>query len=134
MRRTFIYVAVLAAAATGCDRYQPEEILLPRNEISLTLKGVDQLRYEENTWQLGFNDERKEFRAMDDQVSEWFIFKFSTMPDSEGQKVKGDLEYTTDNDVKTQEGLTYSVEKISQDGLVWLWNEDKDIGAVIKIL
>ena len=71
---------------------------------------------------------------MDDQVSEWFIFKFSTMPDSEEQKVKGDLEYTTDNDVKTQEGLTYSVEKISQDGLVWLWNEDKDIGAVIKIL
>ncbi|MBR5567487.1 MAG: hypothetical protein IKW27_01965 [Bacteroidales bacterium] len=134
MKRTFIYIVTAAVAFASCDGYRPEEILLPRNEISLTIKGVDQIIYDENTWQLGFNDKKNEFRVVDDKVSEWFLFRCETMPSSEGQKIKGDIEYTTDTDIKTQEGLTYSVEKISQDGLVWLWNDDKDIGAVIKIL
>ena len=125
---------MVMTAASSCNGLQPEEILLPRNEISLTVKGEDQISYDENTWQLGFNDEKNEFRVVNDHLTDWFIFRCSAMPNHTGQEVRADIEYTTSNDIKKQNGLTFSVEKISPDGLIWLWNDDKDIGAVIKIL
>ena len=42
MARAYIIIgiALMLAASTGCNRYHVEDILLPRNEISLTVKGL----------------------------------------------------------------------------------------------
>lgn len=136
MARAYIIIgiALMLAASTGCNRYHVEDILLPRNEISLTVKGADQIVYDEESWQLGYNDERNEFRIVNDKLNNWVILQCDAVPSTVGQSVTAYLEYTTSNDTRKLNGLTFTVEKTSPDGLIWLWNDDRKIGVVVKDL
>ena len=136
MARAYIIIgiALMLAASTGCNRYHVEDILLPRNEISLTVKGADQIIYDEESWQLGYNDERNEFRIVNDKLNNWVILQCDAVPSTVGQSVTAYLEYTTSNDTKKLNALTFTVEKTSTEGLIWLWNDDKKIGVVVKDL
>jgi hypothetical protein len=118
----------------GCAGLQPEEVLLPRTDISLTVKGELQMEYDHNTCQIGYNEEKHEFRLVNDKLSDWVIFRSDATPRDIGQKVNAYLEYTTEADTRTIDGLEYTVEKTSPDGHVWLWNKDKKIGIIIKLL
>lgn len=119
---------------SSCDRFQPEELLLPKSDISLTIKGEDQIRYDQKTWQLGHNAEKNEFRAVNDKLTDWMILRCNATPSTVGQSVTAYLEYTTSNDTKKLNALTFTVEKTSPEGLIWLWNDDKKIGVVVKDL
>lgn len=119
---------------SSCDRFQPEELLLPKSDISLTIKGEDQIRYDQKTWQLGHNAEKNEFRAVNDKLTDWMILRCNATPSTVGQSVTAYLEYTTSNDTKKLNALTFTVEKTSPEDLIWLWNDDKKIGVVVKDL
>ena len=135
MKRIYIIcIAVTVALLSSCDRYQPEELLLPKSDISLTIKGEDQIRYDQETWQLGHNAEKNEFRAVNDKLTDWMILRCNATPSTVGQSVTAYLEYTTSNDTKKLNALTFTVEKTSPEGLIWLWNDDKKIGVVVKDL
>lgn len=133
MIRRIIYTALATACLVSC-RYDVDEILLSRSDISLTIKGELQMAFDENTCQLGYNTGRNEFRVYDEKLSDFFIVRCSAKPDSEGQKVTAELEYTTETDVKKMKGLEFEVQKVSSDGLIWLWEKDKKIGVVVKSL
>lgn len=92
------------------------------------------MSYSENTCQLGYNTARNEYRVYDESMENWFTLTCSAKPTSEGQKLKADLEYKTGNSTKSYKELDFSVERTSSEGLVWLWNKDKQIGVVIKNL
>lgn len=135
MKRIYIIcIAVTMTLLSSCDRFQPEELLLPKSDISLTIKGEDQIRYDQKTWQLGHNAEKNEFRAVNDKLTDWMILRCNATPSTVGQSVTAYLEYTTSNDTKKINGLTFTVEKTSPEGLIWLWNDDKKIGVVVKDL
>lgn len=135
MKRIYIIcIAVTMTLLSSCDRYQPEELLLPKSDISLTIKGEDQIRYDQETWQLGHNAEKNEFRAVNDKLTDWMILRCNTDPSTVGQSVTAYLEYTTSNDTKKLNALTFTVEKTSPEGMIWLWNDDKKIGVVVKDL
>lgn len=135
MKRIYIIcIAVTMTLLSSCDRFQPEELLLPKSDISLTIKGEDQIRYDQKTWQLGHNAEKKEFRAVNDKLTDWMILRCNATPSTVGQSVTAYLEYTTSNDTKKLNALTFTVEKTSPEGLIWLWNDDKKIGVVVKDL
>lgn len=119
----------------GCvGGVQPTEVLLPRTDISLTIKGEVQMTYDQKTCQIGYNDGSHEFRLINDKLTDWVIFRSDATPTDEGQKVTGYLEYTVADETKKMEGLAFTVEKTAPDGHVWLWNEDKKIGIIIKTL
>lgn len=135
MKRIYIIcIAVTVTLLSSCDRFQPEELLLPKSDISLTIKGEDQIRYDQKTWQLGHNAEKNEFRAVNDKLTDWMILRCNATPSTVGQSVTAYLEYTTSNDTKKLNALTFTVEKTSPEGLIWLWNDDKKIGVVVKDL
>ena len=135
MKRIYIIcIAVTMTLLSSCDRYQPEELLLPKSDISLTIKGEDQIRYDQESWQLGHNAEKNEFRAVNDKLTDWMILRCNTDPSTVGQSVTAYLEYTTSNDTKKLNALTFTVEKTSPEGMIWLWNDDKKIGVVVKDL
>ena len=121
-------------AITGCVEQQPEENLLPLTEISLTIKGEVVMEFIPATCQIGYNSERNEFRLTNDSLSDWFIFRSDVVPTDVGQKVIGSLEYKSQKNTKELTDLTFSVEKTAQDGTTWLWNSDKKIGIIIKVL
>jgi hypothetical protein len=133
MVKRLLYIIGVALALTAC-RYDVEEVLLGRSDISLTIKDELLVSFNENTCQLGYNTDRNEFRVYDEKFANWFILKCSADPTSEGQKIKADLEYTTDKDVKSLTGLELSVVKTSPEGLIWLWEDEKKIGIIIKNL
>lgn len=133
MIKRMIYTTLAAVCLTSC-MYDVDEILLSRSDISLTIKGELKMAFDENTCQLGYNTERNEFRVYDEKLADYFIVRCSAKPDSEGQKLIVDLEYTTQTDVKAMKGLELSVEKTSSGGLVWLWSKERKIGIIIKNL
>ena len=124
-------LAMLCMTACGVD---VEEVLLSRSDLSLTIKGETIISFDENTCQLGYNTGSNEYRVYDEKLTSWYIAKCSVMPTSEGQEIKVDLEYTTQKGVKSIKGLECKVEKISSDGLIWLWNKDRQIGIILKQL
>lgn len=124
-------LAMLCMTACGVD---VEEVLLSRSDLSLTIKGETIISFDENTCQLGYNTGSNEYRVYDEKLTSWYISKCSVMPTSEGQEIKVDLEYTTQKSVKSIKGLECKVEKISSDGLIWLWNKDRQIGIILKQL
>ena len=132
--RHFAGIVLTFISIIGCIGPQPDEVLLPRTEISLTIKGEEVMEHDPLTCQIGYNRERNEFRLVKDNISDWMIFRSNATPSNEGQEVKASLEYTSQSSTKTLSDLTFSVEKTAPDGTVWLWNKDKKIGIVIRVL
>lgn len=129
-RIIIIFTAVLAAV--GCNPYDIDEILLQRDDISLTVKGELVFSYAPADCQLGQNEESGSFRIFDDKLGNWFILNCRTTPDTEGQSLKADLEYTSQTDTKKLNGLTFVVKKTDRNGYVWLWNDERKIGVIVR--
>lgn len=127
-------IAVSLFALSGCTGPQPDEVLLPRTDISLTVKGEVQMAYNPYLCQIGYNRQNHEFRLVNDKIRDWVIFRSEAPPTDVGQKVKAYLEYTVADNTKRLDGIVFTVEKTDSDGRVWLWNKDKKIGIIIKTL
>lgn len=132
--RLFAGLVLTIISVISCVGPQPDEILLPRTEISLSIKGEAIMEYDPATCQIGYNSERNEFRMVSDNLSDWLIFSSNAVPGDPGQEVNASLEYTSQSSTKTLKDLTFSIEKTAPDGTTWLWNKDKKIGIIIKVL
>ena len=71
---------------------------------------------------------------LEDRLGNWFIFRSDATPTDVGQNVRAYLEYTSQSSTKIFTDLMFSVEKTSSDGTTWLWNKEKKIGIIIKII
>lgn len=129
-----ILLLFLALTAIGCNRYDIDEILVSRNDISLTWKGVEQFSYDPATCQMGFNASKNEFRAQADNLSEWYIIRLSEMPETEGDETEADISWTGPSDTRSMKGLEFKVKKVSEDGMIWLWCKSAKIGVTIRKL
>lgn len=133
MKKTLLVFSAILCLA-GCKRYDIDEILLQREDISLTVKGEDILSYDPATFQIGYNEGTNEFRIFEDNLGNWFTFKCQERPSSKGQVVKADLRWTTPNTTRSRKGLSFRVVKTDAKGHIWLWCEDEAIGVVVREL
>ncbi len=125
-------LALVSLAA--CSPYDIEEILLPRDEISFTVKGVDQITYNPLTWQISQNVTNNEFRVFDDKLSQWFMVRCDERPANEGQTLTAELSWTASSSTRIMKDLSFEVKKTDKSGMIWMWCEQKSIGIVIKNL
>lgn len=133
MKKILLIISAILCLA-GCNRYDIDEILLQREDISLTVKGADMIVYDPATFQAGYNGQKNEFRIFDDNLGNWFTFRCSERPSTEGQRVKADLKWTTPNTTRSRKGLSFRVEKTDSRGYIWLWCEEEAIGVVVREL
>ena len=133
MRQILIIMTVMLCL-TGCREYDIEEILLQREDISLTIKGEDVISYREETFQIGYNARENEFRVFDDEMGNWFVLTCNERPSSEGQVFEADLKWTSTSTTKSRKDLSFRVEKTDSQGHLWLWCEDDAIGVVVREL
>ena len=136
MKKILKYMAVLAAVLLmgSCMQYDVTEVLLSRNDISLTVKGNPVFVYQPDNCQVAFNTKRNEYQAMNDDGSEYYVLRAYQTLSSLGQEFSADLRYTESGKEKSEKDLTFRIEKISNsEGLVWLWCSSDNIGLVIKI-
>ncbi len=129
-----LILIALALAAVSCVRIDIDEILLKRDDISLTVRGVTQFEYKAESCQMAHKPATNEYRVYNDDLSGWFVVKCSERPSGSGQTLTVDLSYKTVSGPKSQKGLEFKVEKIDETGKIWMWCEDKNIGIVIKNL
>lgn len=132
--RYFAGIALTIISVISCVGPQPDEVLLPRTEISLTIKGEVIMELDPATSQIAYNSDRNEFRLVSDNLSDWMIFRSNAAPTDPGQEINASLEYTSQSSTKTLKDLTFSVEKTAPDGTTWLWNKERKIGIIIKVL
>ena len=129
-----LLMLILVFAAVSCNRFDVDEILLLRNDVSLTWKGEEQFVYDPTSCQMGFNASRKEFRVQTDNLSSWFVISCSDMPSSEGDEIEADISWTGTTDTRSMKALKFKVEKVSSDGMIWMWCRSAKIGVTFMKL
>jgi hypothetical protein len=132
--KRLIIIALGLSCICSCCRVDLDEVLLPREEVSLTLKGEPQFSYDPVTCQMSHKDRTNEYRVYDDRLSKWMIVKCTERPVTKGQTLHADVTWTASTATRVERNLKFTVEKTSPDGRIWMWNKSQSIGLVIKNL
>jgi len=127
----YVLVGLLLSATVACNPFDVEEVLLSRDDLSLTWKGDEQLSYDPLTWQWGFNDRKNEYRVHDDTMANYYILRCNARLAAEGQEVEADIEWTVRSNIKRYEGLRFVIMKVDDQGRIWLWNKSQKIGVIV---
>lgn len=131
MKKLLIIIPFLCTLV-GCNPDFNEDVLLEHSEISLIWKGTVQVGFDQSTGQLGYNNARHEYRVYNDKLSNWFTVRCSEEPLEADQELSADIMWTAEKGIKIYNGLSFKVKRISQEGLIWLWNEREKIGIIVK--
>lgn len=133
MRRITIIFSVLAVlAASSCRQFDVEEVLIVRDDVSLTVEGEEIFSYDKATCQISYNESTQTYRACDDNFTNLFSVVCDTKPVSEGQEVVADVEWSINGNTKAIKDVSFSVKKTDGEGRFWLWNKKNAIGVVIR--
>lgn len=135
MKRILPLLLCLLPALSACIfEARIDDELIGSDTPCLKVKGRMAFLYDEATGQLGYVPARHEFRTGNDDMSDFFILRCDTAPKEEGQTVTASLTWFQNYEVQKRDGIPFKVEKITDDGTVWLWNGKESIGAVVRIL
>lgn len=134
--RNVSLMILLALVTVSCDKYRgiQEEFMRGENEISLSIKGEKVFSYDPLTQQLGYDPGKREFRVMDDDMSDYFVIQLNKDLTQIGSSCSGTLKYTTEDEVITKTGISFTLQKTGDDGLKRLWSKKNGIGAVVREL
>lgn len=129
-------LALLIPLLVSCDKNKgfEEEFIRNTEQIGLTIKGEQVFTYDPRSCQLGYNQASREFRVMDDNMSDYFVIELSRELTQIGSSCTAVVRYTTKDDIITKTGVSFTLEKKGQDGLMWLWGKKSGIGAVVREL
>ena len=136
MKRAPLLTLLLLSVLTGCSCEKEPEIdsaFLESTAVGLQIKGTILFSYDPLTCQLGYGYDTNQFRASNDNGTEYFTLTCDKLPVSKGQTVKGDLVFTRGNGTGKETGLKLTVEKVQGD-LIWLWNSSKQIAVCVQVL
>lgn len=132
MRRLAAFLAI-AVLLCGCNDSRKRNAFVENNDIRLQIGSTLQFRYDPLTCQLAFSRDRREFRAQTDNTSDYYSIVLSEIPANIGQRVSGNLTWTTETDILTRDDLDLEVLRIEGDQ-VWLWSSSGRTGVMIKLL
>ena len=132
MRRLAAFLAI-AVILCGCNDTRRRNAFVENNDIRLQIGSTIQFRYDPLTCQLAFSRDRREFRAQTDNTSDYYSIVLSEIPANIGQRVSGNLTWTTETDILTRDDLDLEVLRIEGDQ-VWLWSSSGRTGVMIKLL
>lgn len=129
------FVLLSAFLLHSCSReYDP--YYLKDDTVGIIVDSKTLLKYDELTCQVSYSRSENKFAAFKDDMSSYFILTLGSAPvASSGSIGNCSVKYTTSNDVVSQSGLNFSVEKRDDaSGLLWLWCREKKIFIVAQML
>ena len=135
--RRIPYIAALLALLVlpvGCEPqtvYTPE--FLTDSTLRMEVGKQEILTYNPITCQTALNLHRCEFRMHTDNMSEYFIIRFSSMPSEEGESVTVEsLVWTNPSGTdQTRKNITLEVVKLEGD-IAGLWNSRESIRMTVR--
>lgn len=133
MRNIFPALLILSFFA-ACNSPEPDPVILTDSRPQISVRNTVMFVYDEASCQLGFNSDKAEFRAHNDNMSEYVLVDLNRIPTSVGETVIAEsLHWTNCNDVEIRKNSALKVLKI-EDGTIWLWNSRESIAVVVRIL
>ena len=136
MRKKLLPLLASLLILAGCSCNKEPDIdskFLESSTVALQIKGAAQFTYDSARDQLSFNEQKKTFRACNDNGTEYFTLSCDKLPTEKGQTIKGNLADTRGNGVGQESNLKLNVEKVQGD-MIWLWNSDKKIAVCVRTL
>ena len=125
-------IFLLCLIAAGCSPYDIDEILLERDDLSMTLKGKEVYSFNPDEAQIGFNASSGEYRIFNEDFTGWVILIWEDRPMNVGQKVRMDVRWKIKKNPRETKGLEFEVMRTDANGMMWLWNSSDKIGVTIK--
>ena len=129
-----LLLLLAALLVPACNRDGFDKSDLDITEVCLKVRGSMVFSYTPGSSQMALNRGRKEFRAGTDTMSDYFLLRLSELPRESGQVLTGTLKWTTSDEIGSRTGLSFKVERIADDGTVWLWNASQKITVVMRLL
>ena len=134
IRKVLCAIVAIALTAVSCvDKENVDPTFIADSQPGLSINGKDIFRYNPLTCQYSFNRQKAAFSIFTDSASDYITAVLSELPSEKGQKVSGELSWTTERDIKTQKISVLKVVKTAEDGTVWLWNSTEKIGLCVRI-
>lgn len=124
----------LTALLCGCVHEEIDPLFLESSDVALQVDGKTVFVYSPATGQLAYNRDLCRFRAGSDDMDSYFTFTCNDLPEREGQTVKASLEWKTASASGHRNGIRFSVKKVSDNGMIWLWNARDRIAIAVRRL
>ncbi|MGM9742559.1 MAG: hypothetical protein ACI3ZC_05825 [Candidatus Cryptobacteroides sp.] len=133
--REILVTAIICFAVCGCEKhYETDPVFIASSDVVLKVRNTDKMVYSPETCQIGFRKDLRQFRVNNDNMSEYFIFTTSAIPEKEGQTLKGSIIYESASESYRRGNLSFKVERTDNEGTFWLWCKDKGTGVVVRVL
>ena len=124
--------ALALLSLTACLRYDIDEVLLERTEVSLTLKGKPQYAFSSDSGQMAINADRTVFRYLADDLTSWMEVNCQSRPGGIGDKLIADVKWKSATSSGDEKGLVFEIKQTDGSGMIWLWNNTNNIGLIIR--
>lgn len=129
---TYIFLAFALLTASSCqDRLKNDKVFISSDDVLLKVGTKVEFEYNKYNCQLAYNDQRKEYRASTDNMSDYFVLRLSQAPTSKGQKITGSISWTGDDYLRNLNNISFEVVKINESK-AWLWNQPNKVAVVIR--
>ena len=125
---------LICIAASSCQGSKVDPEFVCTNTTGLTVKGQKVFVFDSMNCQTSFKRESCEYRSFTDNMSDYYCVKLDYVPTENGQKVKGELKWTSKSEIISKKGLSFTVEKTDRSGRLWLWCRKESIGVIIQTL
>lgn len=114
----------------SCQEKGYDKEFLERQDVSLCIDKKVAFEYNPVTCQLAYNDSRREYRAVTDNMSDYFVLRLSAVPSSKTETVTGTLSWTGEDYIKTYNNLRLEVVKMTETR-TWLWSQQNKVAIII---
>lgn len=127
-------LSILSIGLSGCLSSTMEEadFVSKVSDISLTVNGRTQMKFDEETHQIAYDETNLQFRVMDDDLNNYFVVTMDSMPQKVGDVISATVIYTTQDDIPHIKA-EFTVSRYEDDKF-WLWDDSGKTGVVISIL
>ena len=133
MKKTHIILAAALLVLTACHKDPGiDPVILSSDDFCLEVKGKMVQTFAESECQTGFNESKKQFRVGNDKMSEYYILNCNKVPSRKDETLTANLEWTLNATVQKRSSIKFTVEKVGEDGRIWLWNAKEEIAAVVR--
>ena len=128
-----ILILVLAAfSLAACVEYDINEVLLIHTDISLSQKGKELYTFNSAKGQMSLNAEKTLYRYLSDDLSSWMEVICQSRPGGVGEKVIADVKWKSRTSNGEEKNLAFEVKQTDGSGMIWLWDEENNIGLIIR--
>lgn len=124
--------ALAALTLTACAEYDINEVLLVRDDVSLTLRGKPHYVFAADYGQMATNADRTTYRYMTDDLMNWLEVKCQSKPGGVAEKIIADIKWKSTISSGEENNLEFEIKQTDGNGMIWLWNKSNNIGLVIR--